>query len=121
MYPFEYKTFYTIFAKHQCAKYLNKRAMMTLDCSPNFLRGPLPFSAVSEKENYEEFLYVRIVQVSPPFTRAIFIDGSKFWKGSSKFWKVPPTDHSYEIISESDQHFQRRRFSKSFFMSVWSK
>ena len=35
------------------------------------------------------------------------------------FWKGSPREHSFEIISKSDQQF-RRRFFKNFFMSLYS-
>ena len=37
---------------------------------------------------------------------------------ANNFWKGSPKEHSCEIISKSDQHFQRRRFFKNFFMSI---
>ena len=46
----------------------------------------------------------------PPFTRAMFMDGSKFREQFLK--KGSPKEHSCEIISKSDQRFQRRRFLK---------
>ena len=98
----------------------------------------------------------------PPFTRAMFMDGSKFFEEghqrnisvkifqnltssfreedllrisscpysarsshspepcfwadqnfTSTFWKGSPKEHSCEIISKSDQRFQRRRFLKN--------
>ena len=36
---------------------------------------------------------------------------------ANNFWKGSPKEHSCEIISKSDQQFQRRRFFKNFFMS----
>ena len=39
----------------------------------------------------------------------------------NSFWKGSPKEHSCEIISKSDQQFQRRRFFKNFFMSVKCK
>ena len=40
----------------------------------------------------------------------------------NSFWKGSPKEHSCEIISKSDQQFQRRRFFKNFFMSQkWEK
>ena len=40
---------------------------------------------------------------------------------ANKFWKGSPKEHSCEIISKSDQRFQRSRFSKNFIMSVQCK
>ena len=42
------------------------------------------------------------------------------WKDKNlenTFWKGSPKEHSCEIISKSDEQFQRRRFFKNFFMS----
>ena len=41
----------------------------------------------------------------PPFTRAMFMDGSKF---REIFLKGSPKEHSCEIILKSDQPFLRR-------------
>ena len=40
----------------------------------------------------------------PPFANTMFIDRSKF---QEQFWKGSLKDHFYEIISKSDQWFQR--------------
>ena len=47
----------------------------------------------------------------PPFTIAMFLGRSKFF--ANNFWKGSPKEHSCEIISKSDQRFQRRRFLKN--------
>ena len=55
--------------------------------------------------------------MKPPITKAMLMDQSKFCK---EIWKGSPKEHSCEIISKSDQGFQRR-FLKNFFMSVKCK
>ena len=52
---------------------------MALDCSPEFLRLPLPFFLSLSEKNLQEFLYVCTVQVAP-FTNTMFIDRSSFHK-----------------------------------------
>ena len=47
---------------------------------------------------------------SPPFTRAIFLADQNF---ANNYWKGSPKEHSCEIISKSDQRFQRKRFLKN--------
>ena len=71
--------------------------------------------AVSEKKIFKEFLHARLLQkVSPPW-RPCFTTDQNF---ANDFWKGSPKEHSCEIISKSDQGFQRRRFFKNFFMLV---
>ena len=44
-----------------------------------------------------------------------------FWADQNfalNFWKGSPKEHSWEIISKSDQRFRRRIFFKNFFMSI---
>ena len=66
--------------------------------------------AVSEKKILKEFLHVPIVQEAPIHQSHVFgpikISPTLFWKGSLK-------EHYCEIISKSDQRFQRRRFLKN--------
>ena len=50
-----------------------------------------------------------------PHTAAMFSTDQNF---ANTFWKGSPKEHSCEIISKSDQGFQRRRFFKNFFMSI---
>ena len=45
-----------------------------------------------------------------PFINAMFTDRSKFCKQVFKRVTQSPKEHFYEIISKSDQWFQRRRF-----------
>ena len=49
-------------------------------------------------------------KVSPKMA-AMFYDGSKFHE---HFWKGSPKEQSCEIISKSDEWFQRRRILKDF-------
>ena len=55
--------------------------------------------------------FMSICCKKPPFTRTMFMDGSKFRK---QFWKGSPKEHSCEIISKSDQQFRRRTFFKNY-------
>ena len=69
------------------------------------------------EEDYFKNFFLSIYCKKPPFTRAMFMDGSKFRK---HFLKRVTKDHSSEIISKSDQQFRRRRFFKNFFMYLYS-
>ena len=67
------------------------------------------FQNLTSSFGEEDFLRISSCPCKkPPFTRVMFRNRSKFHsfcKGSSK-------EHSCQIISKSDQWFQRRRFSK---------
>ena len=93
---------------------------MALDRSPEFYRWPEPIFFFFSFREFTRISYYPYSASNSPFTNAMFIDGSKFHeqflKGS---W--PPKEHFYEIISESDESFQKRRFFKNIFMSVWCK
>ena len=62
-----------------------------------------------QRKKIQEFLYVRTCKYAP-FPNAMLLTDQNFM---NNFLKVSPKEHFYEVISKSDQWFQRRRFFKN--------
>ena len=73
-------------------------------------------------DSRKEFFYVPIVQVAPPPRPPPPLEPCLLMNQNfaNNFWKGSPKENLSEIISKSDQLFQRRRIVKNFFMSIYS-
>ena len=101
----------------------NKTAKMALDQSPDFFKGIQPIGRGGDRGGFRGEDFLRIVScpygASSPHSPGTCL--LMYHNFPNNFRNGSPQEHSCELISKSDQRFQRKSIFSNFFMTVQVK